>query len=308
VGDGNTWAAGGVFRWYGADVPRRHTSEAIGMTRFVLLTALLAAFSAPLCAQSAAVPADPQANSEDDRVVLPVEPDFTVVSLPTSLRLAQFASAFRVTHRFARPLEGQFSDLAADLFGLDAGAQIGLEYRFGLAKNVQAGIHRTSDRTIELFGEIGLMRQTPTRGFDVTALVSVDGTDNFSDRFAPALGAIVSRRFKSRAAVYVEPVWVHHASLTTAGDADSDVFMIGVAGRVRILRTVSLAGEYSPRLKGDTTGTIDHAAVALEKRMGGHVFQINVSDSSATTMGQVARGGPDTRDWRLGFNISRKFY
>jgi hypothetical protein len=279
------------------------------MTRFVFLTVLLAASSAPAWAQSAPVPAGPQSTMDDDRDIVPAEPDFTIVSLPTSLRLAPLASAFRVTHRFARPLEGDLGDLAADLFGLDSGAQIGLEYRLGLARNVQAGIHRTSDRTIELFGQIGLMRQTAGRGFDVTALASVDGTDNFSDRFAPAAGAIVSRRFAGRAAVYVEPVWIHHPNLPTAENPDNlDVVMIGLAGRIRILETVSIAGEYSPRVKGDLTGTIDHGAIALEKRLGGHVFQVNVSDSSATTMGQIARGGPDTRDWRLGFNISRKFY
>jgi hypothetical protein len=48
--------------------------------------------------------------------------------------------------------------------------------------------------------------------------------------------------------------------------------------------------------------------VAIEKHAGGHVFQLNVSDPFATTMGQIARGGPADTNWRLGFNISRKFY
>ena len=56
-----------------------------------------------------------------------------------------------MTHRFARPLSGDFGSLAADLFGLDSGAQIGLEYRFGIVPNGEIGIHRTSDRTIEFF-------------------------------------------------------------------------------------------------------------------------------------------------------------
>jgi hypothetical protein len=38
------------------------------------------------------------------------------------------------------------------------------------------------------------------------------------------------------------------------------------------------------------------------------VFQLNVSDSFATTTGQIARGGPTSKDWFLGFNISRKFF
>jgi hypothetical protein len=38
------------------------------------------------------------------------------------------------------------------------------------------------------------------------------------------------------------------------------------------------------------------------------MIQLNVSDSFATTMGQIARGGPANRNWFLGFNLSRKFY
>src|SRR5437899_4627033 len=77
-------------------------------------------------------PAQPSPPETDDATVNnPAEPDFTIISLPTSLRLPEFKSAFRVTHRFARPLKGDFGALAADLFGLDSGAQIGLEYRFG---------------------------------------------------------------------------------------------------------------------------------------------------------------------------------
>ena len=40
----------------------------------------------------------------DDAVLNPAQPDFTLVGLPTTLRLPRGAWSFRVTHRFARPL------------------------------------------------------------------------------------------------------------------------------------------------------------------------------------------------------------
>ena len=46
----------------------------------------------------------------------------------------------------------------------------------------------------------------------------------------------------------------------------------------------------------------------IEKRAGGHTFQLNFSNGFGTTMGQIARGGTSSDDWYLGFNISRKFY
>lgn len=98
------------------------------------------------------------AQDDDPSVLRPAEPDYTLASLPTGLRLPTFKSAFRVTHRFLRPVgAGDFGDLAGDLFGLDAGAQIGLEYRFGIIKNGQVGLHRTSDKTLEFFGQYSLL-------------------------------------------------------------------------------------------------------------------------------------------------------
>src|SRR4051794_25639502 len=55
----------------------------------------------------------PSTTDDDDTVINPAEPDYTLISLPTSLRLAQFKSAFRVTHRFARPLTTDVGGLAA---------------------------------------------------------------------------------------------------------------------------------------------------------------------------------------------------
>jgi hypothetical protein len=53
---------------------------------------------------------------------------------------------------------------------------------------------------------------------------------------------------------------------------------------------------------------VNHGTFAIEKRAGGHTFQLNFSNSFATTMGQLARGGFTNDDWYLGFNISRKFF
>jgi len=248
--------------------------------------------------------------ADEDLRISPAEPDFTLISLPTSLRVPRFKSAFRVTHRFAQPLNANVGDVAGSLFGLDSGAQIGLEYRFGIVKNGEVGIHRTSDRTIEFFSQYGIVRQTPSRPVDVSVLVSVEGTNNFRDQYSPVLGAIVSRTFGERAALYVEPTWVHHANVQPAmsvAGAPNDTLMVGLGGRLCIRPTVSIVTEFSPRASGFRPG-VNHGGVAIEKRAGGHVFQLNVSDSFATTMGQIARGGPVGTDWHLGFNISRKFY
>jgi hypothetical protein len=236
-----------------------------------------------------------------------------LVSLPTTLRLPRFKSAFRVTHRFAEPLNGNFGDLANNFFSLDSGAQIGLEFRFGIVGNGQVGVHRTSDRTIEFFGEYSLVQQQSTTPVDVSLLVSVEGTNNFRDQYTHAIVGIVSHKFAELGELYVEPALVHHANVPNAsvpvssGGLSNETFMVGLGGRLRIRPSVTIVGEYSPRLSGSQPG-VNHRGFGIEKRAGGHVFQLNVSDSFATTIGQIARGGPPSNDWFLGFNISRKFY
>ena len=116
------------------------------MTRLTVpsvLLLLLGMLAADASAQTPAV--DPR--DAADRAIKLAEPDFTIVNLPTTLRLPRMKSAFRVTHRFVRSFgNGDVGDLAADLFGIDNGAQIGLEYRFGLFRGLQVGIYRTSDK------------------------------------------------------------------------------------------------------------------------------------------------------------------
>ena len=127
--------------------------------RLVCLTIALA-FPVVSHAQDAPAPVraiDPR-DAADRRPNL-AEPDFTLVNLPTTLRLPRHKSAFRIAHRFTRTITNRsFGDLASNLFGLDSGAFIGLEYRFGLARGLQAGIYRTSDKTIQFFGQYDAVR------------------------------------------------------------------------------------------------------------------------------------------------------
>ena len=247
----------------------------------------------------------------DDRDVDAVEPDFTVITLPTTLRLPRHAVAFRVTHRFARGLgEGDFGDLAADFFGFDGGAQIGLELRFSPFQGSQLGIYRTSDRTISFFAQQEVLRQGDwPLGLAVAG--SVEGLDNFSETRSPRLAVVFSRRLGERGAAYVVPAWIGNVRpITDPGAGDDASVLLGLGARVRLGEAFAIVGEVHPRVAGykGHRNSAALASFAIERRVGGHAFQINVSNDLGTTPAQVARGrtGPD--DWFIGFNISRKFY
>ena len=247
-----------------------------------------------------------EASAEDDLSVDEAEPDFTVVNLPTALSVPRFKSAFRVSHRFARPLgDGDFGDLADDLFGFDNGAQIGLEYRFGVTRDAQVGIYRTSDKTIQFFGQYQAMRPTDERPVAVAVVLGVEGLDNFRDEYSPSLGAVVSYRFGSRGAVYAQPLWIGNAEYLVGSTQDDSAFVLGLSGRVAIVETVYAVVELAPRLAGYDAGE-EHVSFGVEKTVGGHVFQLNFSNGIGTTRRQLVRDASE--DWFIGFNISRKLW
>jgi hypothetical protein len=245
---------------------------------------------------------------DPDRDPNRAQPDFTLVNLPTTLRVPRHKSAFRVTHRFSRPLgQGTFGELAEDLFGLDSGGLIGLEYRFGLMSGLQVGVLRTSDRTIELFTHYNVVNQSEGRVLGLDVVVSLDGTNNLRDRYSPALGIVLSRELGRVGAVYVEPVWVDNSNPLPSALADNnDTLLVGLGARIRVRPTVYVVGEFIPRAGYDPGA--HHGSFGIEKVAGGHVFQFNISNGQANTMGQLARGGVSREDWYIGFNISRRFF
>ena len=269
--------------------------------------------AAPAFAQDPPPPASPPPPAEEvdrgeaDLPFVPAEPDFTLITLPTTLRLPAGRWGFRVSHRFTRALgQGDFGDLASDFFGFDSGAIVGLEVRYGLWPGTQLALLRTSDRTIQFLGQMSVMQQSDTRPFGVDILAAVQGLDNFTEDYTTTLGLIASRRFGDRGAIYAQPLFVLEP-LPESLTADDSSVLLGLGARLLLGGSTYVVGEYVPRLSGADIGD-DHVSFAIERRKGGHSFQINFSNSFATTLGQVARAYGSAGEWHIGFNITRKFF
>jgi hypothetical protein len=291
--------------------------EAQGMSvvssSLLLVTTLLLPSIAPAQSRqpptsSSTVQQSPAATVPDpDLLVNPSEPDFTLSALPTTLRMPSGKFAFRLTHRFSRPIaSGDVSDFFADLFGFDSSAQIGLELRYGVRPGTQVAFHRTNDRAIQFLGQHELLDQKAGRLFTVDALVSVEGADNFSEDFSTTVGAVVSRQFTQHGGIYVQPLFVFNTN--PVDDGDEHTMLLGFGGRFRLgsSRTYVVA-EAAPVISGHDAG-IDHVSFGIEHRVGGHMFQFTVANALGTTMRQIALGGPHEDDWFVGFNLSRRFF
>lgn len=242
-----------------------------------------------------------------DLQVNTAEPDFTLSALPTTLRMPSRKFAFRLTHRFSRPIaSGSVGEFFEDFFGFDSSARVGLELRYGVRPGTEVTVHRTNDRAIQFLGQHELLRQEAGRHLTIDALGAVEGADNFSEDFSGTAGAVISHQFAGRGAVYVQPLFVSNTNPETEGDQHT--MMLGLGARFRLGQSRTyLVAEAAPQVAGYNDG-IDHVSFGIEKRAGGHVFQFTVTNALGTTMRQVARGGPNKDDWFIGFNLTRRFY
>lgn len=281
-----------------------------------IVLAMLVAAPAGAQAQDPAPPTTPTqqpapqapATSNPDIRLDPLQPDFTLVALPTTLRMPQGKFDFRVTHRFLRSLGSGWSDVFNNFFEFDSGAQIGLEVRYGLFNGTDIGVHRTSDRTIEIFGQQSIWQEKNDHPISLDAIGTLEGANNLRGQKSPALGVLASRTAGKVAALYAEPIFVFNTNpLSDVTGMDQHTFMIGLGGRVRVSRSSYVVGEITPRVAGYMPG-VNQISFGVEGRVGGHTFQVNFSNGYGTTLGQLARGGVDNHSWFIGFNISRKFF
>jgi hypothetical protein len=166
--------------------------------------------------------------AQDVPVAAPRPPqiDLNLINLPTTMSIARHHSYFRLTHRFTSDLRaGDIGDQAADLFGTDRGAIIGLEYRFGVTSNIQAGIHRSMlSKTIQMFGRWDAVRQSESMPVALSLTLSTEGLNNYRERYQQGIAITASRTFGDRLALYTTPAFVSgtHAVDFIAGHEGHD--------------------------------------------------------------------------------------
>jgi len=253
---------------------------------------------------------------DDDAALRPLDPDFTVVNLPTTLPLPMGAGNFHLTHRFVGVnwRQDDASTIASNLFGFDGPAVIQLEYRIAVVKHLEAVVARTNfGRTVQFSVKYDAIHQSESRPLGVSGILAIEGQNNFRPHnvsgadigYAPAIGLALSRTLGTAASIYVDPILAANTLPTGVGDK-RNTFYVGIGARVKIVPAFFLVGEVSPRVAGYKQGDAEFA-FSLEKRVGGHVFSLVVANTEGTTYGQLARGG-NPQTLYIGFNLARKFY
>ena len=97
------------------------------------------------------------------------------------------------------------------------------------------------------------------------------------------------------------------------GAEHNDTFSLGVGAGVRFLPSVSIVGEYIPRLWGfkselkaapGVTRDLERFSVGLQKSTFRHTFELLISRQAPMTPAFYSFQGTDT--FKVGFNIYRK--
>jgi hypothetical protein len=286
----------------------------------ILLSSIIAAFSLTAFAQ------DDMMKMLEEESDKNKKPDYATATFKTTRiinghsveNVAAGVLDLRISHRF-----GYISGGAYQLWGLDqATMRIGLDY--GLTKRWMIGVGRsTYQKQFDGFSKFKILRQSSgTRNIPVT--ISATGSVmyksiNFEDPTRVNYLAsnlfysgqlLIGRKFSERLSLQVMPTMIHYNLVPGATDPN-DVFAVGAGGRIKLSKRISLNAEYYYQLPGyKLPGTYNSLAVGVDIETGGHVFQLNFTNSTGMTERSFiseTNGNFFKGDIHFGFTISRVF-
>jgi len=228
---------------------------------------------------------------------------------------------FMIQHRFGRINTGAY-----EFFGLDqATIRLGLEY--GITKRLSIGVGRSSyEKTFDGFLKYKILRQSTglsrmpvsLSGYFSTAITSLkwedmgveNRTNYFSSRVSYTYQLLVARKFSNSISAQLIPSLIHK-NLVPTGEDKNDIFSVGIGGRVKLTKRMSVNAEYfytpTSQISYDFNQPL---SIGLDIETGGHVFQLHFSNAQAffdrgfitETNGKWWDG-----DIYFGFGISRVF-
>ncbi len=224
----------------------------------------------------------------------------------------------KISHRFGFLKNGIY-----DLFGLD-GATIRLGADYGLTPKLTIGFGRsTLEKVYDGYIKYKLItQQTGLRHIPInlsyvgTASVRTlriedpNASDLFSSRWFYTHQLLLARKFSESFSMQLMPTFVHRNLVQTNAEKN-DVYAIGIGGRQKLSKRVSINFEYFYVLPDQLTDRYKNSlSFGFDIETGGHVFQLHFTNSTAMIeKGFVAETLGDWGEGEIhfGFNISRVF-
>jgi hypothetical protein len=257
--------------------------------------------------QAAAAPVP----SARPRFLVPAFWGTRLVNLPTVQSIDKGLFLFRISHRFLETIGSG----TRTFFGLDSPSQILIGFGYGISDRLGVSLSRANiDQDVEVGLSWLALSQNGTGELPFSASLHVsanlttlarDGRSLFDAANAGFNFAVsLAHQFSNRISLLLVPAY---ASNTSHGDPSvRGTLSLGIGGRFMVLDDLSLIGEWTPVLSG-LKAERNGWGFGIEKKIGGHVFQLFFLNSKGLTTDQVLPGGDLRSDVRLGFNIFRSF-
>lgn len=243
-----------------------------------------------------------------------------IVNLPNGKPLKQWEVDFLIGHRFLQDIN---SAGPGALWGFDSGAYITFGGRVGLTDRISVGVLRSTffrtfeDRTpIEFNGAFQVSRQKDTVPITIQLRAGLEGSENFTNLYRPFVQAVATRTFADRVSFTAVPTFAwntrgdaitdQNLGIRTFGISHRNTVALGVGVGIRVLPTVSVVGEYIPRLAGFEGEVQNHPGLSagLQKSTNRHTFELTVGRQVVMTTPAYSYQG--VRSFRVGFNIFRR--
>jgi Membrane bound beta barrel domain (DUF5777) len=224
----------------------------------------------------------------------------------------------KISHRF-----GTLNNGAYQLWGLD-NATMRMGFDFGITKNLMVGIGRsTFEKTYDAFFKIKLLGQStgkrkmpitlsyvPTIALKTLKFDNPDQKNYFTSRLFFTHQLIIGRKFSDKLSLQLMPTFSHRNLVNTSKEPN-DLLAIGIGGRQKLSKRLSINAEYYYQLPDyKLAGTTNCLSLGLDIETGGHVFQLHFTNSvgmSERTFISETTGQWEKGDILFGFNISRVF-
>ena len=254
--------------------------------------------------------------------IRPVPLGNQLLSLPTNHISGARTWELLFTHRFNQSIDqGNLSSRVHSLFGLDSNADVGIGLSYVLQPRTMVSFYRSNAMDdVELAAKYIVMQQASA--IPLSAAVRVGGDwrteADLRDRTSLFAQAILSRQFGPRVEVFALPTYATKAGRAVGGTTSQalfrNAFNVPVSAAVLITNGLSIVGELYPKNRDLPNGAhTDYGwALGLKEAVGGHHFEILLTNNNATHVDQYVTstymGSPLHRgDLHVGFNIERRF-
>jgi hypothetical protein len=245
-----------------------------------------------------------------------------LLSLPSPYIASQGTWEVKFSHRFNQSLtQGSFSDQLHALFGLDTNADVTFGLAYALRPHVQLSIARSNTNdTLEAAAKYVVLQQAPRVPLNITVRGGADirTESDLGDRTSVFAQALLSRRLGPKVEVFAIPTFATNAGRAASADSSGALFdtafnvPLGVAYYIR--SPLAVVAEVIPPNQDLPDGTNAELgwSLGIKRNIGGHWFEILVTNSQSTMVDQYVtstfQGAPlDSGDIKLGFNIERRF-